>query len=300
MKIVTGKLEKPDRTLLYGTQGVGKTTYASRAKRPLIFCAEEGSNEIDVPRAFKDDGSPPTEYADAQATVQFLTDQPHDIETFAIDTADALHAMIERHVCRIGGKESIEDFGFGKGHVIAAEEWRRFLASLERMQSKRAIDVLFLVHAQIRKFNPPDSDPYDRYDLKMPEKSAAVLREWAGNMYLAQVAVNVAKGDARQGTKTKAYSDGTRVLCTREAAAFVAKNRIGLPDDLPFDETTYDQIQKFRKLCLNAETELDKLLIGHAEPAKVKKWFSAQADKSAALEALRKKMAAKGQEEAKQ
>lgn len=289
MKVISGKIARPDRTLLIGTVGVGKSTYGSRTRNPLFLCAEEGANELDVARARTDDGGAPTRYEDAEETVRFLTNEEHDFGTLVIDTGDWLHAWIEAFVCDRDKKESIEDFGYGKGHVAAAEEWRRFLASLERMQAKRPVDVLFLVHAAVKRHNPPDSEPYDRFDLKMPEKSAAFLREWCFNMLLAQVDVSVKKGDPKRGEKTKAYSDGGRVLRTQESAAYLAKNRIGLPPTIPFDENTYDVIQAARRATLTAETELDKLLVGHPDPGKVKRWFAVQADKGAALEALRKK-----------
>lgn len=296
MKIVSGKIDRPDRTLLIGTVGVGKSTYGSRTRNPLFLCAEEGSNELDVARVRTDDGGAPTKYEDAKETVRFLEQEPHDFGTLVIDTGDWLHAWIESFVCQRDGKESIEDYGYGKGHVVAAEEWRRFLASLERMQAKRPVDVLFLVHAAVKKHNPPDSEPYDRYDLKMPEKSAAVLREWSFNMLLAQVDISVKKGDPKKGEKTKAYSDGGRVLRTQESAAYLAKNRIGLPATIAFDENTYDVIQAARRATLTAESELDKILIGHPDPARVRKWFAVQADKGAALDALRKKAEAKASE----
>lgn len=306
MKIVSGTLDSPDRTLLVGIEGVGKSTYGSRTLEPVFIETEKGSDELQTQRARLDETDPfpfhgqerpPEAYEEVCYILDAIPAAFPQAKTIVIDTADALHLMIEAYLIdrdnqgkqEADKKTSIEDFGYGKGHVMAAEEWRRFLARVERVQAKMRADVLFLVHSTTKKYNPPDSEPYDRYDLKIPERSAAVLREWCKNMFLAQHDVSVKKGDPKKMEKNKAYTGNGCVLRTRESAAYRAKNRFGLPPTIPFDADTYDVIQAARRATLAADAELDKLLVGHPDPAKVKKWFSAQADKSAALDALRKK-----------
>ena len=44
-KIHTGK--KPPRIMLYGTEGIGKSTFAAQAPSPIFLPTEDGLGEID-------------------------------------------------------------------------------------------------------------------------------------------------------------------------------------------------------------------------------------------------------------
>ncbi len=46
----TGRIEKPIRVLMYGTDGVGKTTFAADAPGPVFLAAEDGTAQLDVAR----------------------------------------------------------------------------------------------------------------------------------------------------------------------------------------------------------------------------------------------------------
>lgn len=300
MKILSGKLLRPDRTLIVGTPGIGKSSYGARTRKPIFLEAEVGANELDVARLRRDDGSPLETYAEACAAIDWLTNEPHEYETLVPDTLDWLVHWIEQHVIKDKKTKegdpytSIEDFGFGKGYIVVQEELRRFLARLEKLQAKRGMDIVSLAHAAVKKFNPPDNEPYERFDLKMNEKCAALLREWHHNVLFAQMDISVRKGDPKAGTKTKATGE-ERLLRTVETAAYLAKNRIGLDSTIPFDDQTYSVIQAARKRCLTSDaelaTQLESLLVGASDPDATRAWYHSQANKSAAIEALRKRAA---------
>ncbi|MGA4923185.1 AAA family ATPase, partial [Bacillus subtilis] len=86
MKILSGKLLRPDRTLIVGTPGIGKSSYGARTRKPIFLEAEVGANELDVARLRRDDGSPLETYAEACAAIDWLTNEPHEYETLVPDT----------------------------------------------------------------------------------------------------------------------------------------------------------------------------------------------------------------------
>lgn len=45
--IQSGRKFAPRRVLLYGTHGVGKSSFGARAERPIFIPTEDGLNEID-------------------------------------------------------------------------------------------------------------------------------------------------------------------------------------------------------------------------------------------------------------
>ena len=132
-----------------------------------------------------------------------------------------------------------------------------------------------------------------------------------GNIAIARVMAfdteatkKVKKGDKKKGERNKATGDGDRVLRTTETAAYLAKNRIGLDPTIPFDDQTYSVIQAARKRCLTSDaelaTQLETLLVGASDPDATRAWFKAQANKSAAIEALRKRAASAAAKETAQ
>ena len=148
-----------------------------------------------------------------------------------IDTVDWLEKRLAEHLCRKANKESIEEFGYGKGWVILAEEFARFLSSLEALVA-RGMHVVFLAHATVRKFEAPDqSGSYDRYELKLSKQVAPLLKEWADVVMFATYVTRTVEKDTG---KLRGVGGKERVLFANHTAAFDAKNRHGLPDKLPF------------------------------------------------------------------
>jgi hypothetical protein len=155
-----------------------------------------------------------------------------------IDTIDWLEKRLAEFVCRRASKESIEDFGYGKGHVIVAEEMAKFLASLDVLL-KRGLHVILLAHSTVKKFEMPDAaGSYDRFELKLSKQVAPLIKEWADLVLFCNYVTRVAEND--QG-KRRGVGGRERVLHTTHTAAWDAKNRHGLEEKLPF---TYEAIAK--------------------------------------------------------
>jgi hypothetical protein len=160
-----------------------------------------------------------------------LAKAEHPFKTLVIDTADWLEKRLAEHLCRKANKDSIEDFGYGKGWVLLGEEFARFLSSLDALLA-RGMHVVFLAHSTVRKFEAPDqAGSYDRFELKLSKQAAPLLKEWADVVLFANYVTRIAEKD---NGKTRAVGGKERVLFASHTAAFDAKNRHGLPDKLPF------------------------------------------------------------------
>jgi hypothetical protein len=110
---------KPPRIVIYGDHGVGKTTFATSAPSPIVVRTEDGLAAIQVP-AFPI----ATSYSAFIQALSTLYSNDHPFQTCVVDTLDWLEPLVWAHTSMLGGKENIEDFGYGKGYKLADEHWR--------------------------------------------------------------------------------------------------------------------------------------------------------------------------------
>lgn len=226
LAIRRGKIARPQKVVAYGPEGVGKSTLASQTPEPVFLDTEGGTHHLDVVRI--DSAST---WEQITAAIAALARGGHEFKTLVIDTADWLEKRLIEHLCRKHNKDSIEDFGYGKGWVILGEEFAKFLGSLDGLLAK-GMHVLFLAHSQVRKFEAPDqAGSYDRFELKLSKQVAPLLKEWADVVLFGNFVTRVAEKD---NGKHRGVGGKERVLFANHTAAFDAKNRHGLPDKLPF------------------------------------------------------------------
>lgn len=233
--VIKGRKARPRRTVMYGTHGIGKTTWAAGAESPLILTTETGADDIGCDR------TPLLANAiDVQAWLIALTgDERHEYKTVVLDTADWMEKIIWRYVCEKAQKKTIEDFGYGKGYLLAARKWEEFLSLLD-LCIQKGLNVILLAHAKIERFSPPDADPYDRWQLDLHKTIAPLVQEWADEVMFAKYRVDTIKKDEGFGqTKTRAIGSGERVVYTCEAPTHAAKRRIEMPDEIGLNWSEY-------------------------------------------------------------
>lgn len=232
-EVISGKIEKAKKVVLYGPEGIGKSSLAAKFPNPIFIDTEGSTTEMDVQRLPK-----PTSWEMLKQEVEWVKQQGSvRFGTLVIDTIDWAEMLCNEHVCAQHNKKGIEDFGYGRGYIYASEEFGRFLNLLSDV-IEAGIHVVLTAHSQIVKFEQPDEmGAYDRYQLKLGAKTgsrtAALVKEWADIvLFLNYKTFSVATDDS--GKKHKVQG-GARVMYTTHHPAWDAKNRQGLPNELPLD-----------------------------------------------------------------
>lgn len=230
-EITGGICNGAQKVVIYGPEGVGKSSFASQFPRAVFIDTEGSTKNMNVNRLPR-----PTSWAMLLDQIQFVkTKRP--CSSLVIDTIDWAEQLCIEAVCAKYGKAGIEDFGYGNGYVYVKEEFGRFLNRLSDV-IEAGINVVLTAHAQIRKFEQPDEmGAYDRYELKLGKKTQSqtspLVKEWADMLLFANYkTVSVAVDD--KGKKHKAQG-GKRVMYTTHHPCWDAKNRHGFADQIEFN-----------------------------------------------------------------
>lgn len=230
MNITRGKRQEAQKIVLYGPEGIGKSTFAAQFPQPLFIDTEGSTAHMDVMRF-----DPPSSFTMLMEEIRYVKEHPEVCKTLVIDTADWAEQLCIAEFCAKKQISGIEEIGYGKGYVYVAEDFGKMLNLLEETK-KRGIHIVITAHAQMRKFEQPDEmGAYDRWELKLQKKDAPLLKEWADMVLFANyktIVVNVDNQGAAKG-KNKAQG-GKRLMYTEHHPCWDAKNRHGLLQELPF------------------------------------------------------------------
>jgi hypothetical protein len=217
---------KPPRIFLYSVEGIGKSTFGASAPNPIFIQTEDGLAGLDVARF-----PLATCIADVRTAIATLLDSEHDFETVVLDSADWLEQII---VKEIESTHDAKDLAYGKGALKQAEIWRDLLDGFNALRTERGMAVVLIGHCHIKRFDSPETEPYDRYMPKLQERSSALVREWCDALLFANYRTVVKTTEV--GFKkevSRGITNGERLLYTSEKPAYMAKNRYALPDQLP-------------------------------------------------------------------
>jgi len=235
MQITRGLICGALKVVVYGPEGIGKSTFASQFPDPVFIDTEGSTKFMNVART-----PAPSSWAMLLDQVQYFKSHTSGCKTLVIDTADWAERMCTKGVCEKFQKSGIEDFGYGKGYTYVYEEFGKLLNLLEDIV-QLGVNVLMTAHAVMRKFEQPDEmGSYDRWELKLNNSQkcsvANMAKEWADVVLFANYktfVVNVDNQGAQKG-KNKAQG-GKRVMYTAHHPCWDAKNRHCLGDELPFE-----------------------------------------------------------------
>ncbi len=232
--ISSTRRDTPARILIYGPHKIGKSTFAAQAEGVIFIPTEDGQDAIDA-QAFPLCKT----WQDLLSCITTLYSDSHKFKTVVIDSADWAEALAHKQVCVNFEKPitSIEEIGYGKGYVFSANLFRELLDGLNALRTKCGMQVIILCHAEIRRFDDPMADSYDRYQIKMHKLVSKMVQEWCDVIGFAQQEIATktteGKGFKKDETRTRAMDIDRRVLRLSGSAAFDAGNRYDLPTSVP-------------------------------------------------------------------
>lgn len=270
MKISKGKKKTAVRWVIYGTEGIGKSTLVSHFPDPLYIDTESGTLQLDVKRV------------DEINTWKDITDTIDDViadtsvcQTLVVDTADRAEQMLIQDMLEKDNKASIEDYGYGKGYTKLQERFQKELLNRLDKLIGQGIQVVVIAHSRQRTVNPPDGNPYDHYELKCSKNVSPILKEWADCLLFLnyQFLVTTEQG----ASKGKAQGSGRRVMYCTHMPQWDAKNRFGLPDEVPME---YESIRKIVEGSVQKKPESTELdinapnngIVDGDNPVEITKW----------------------------
>jgi len=234
LKVTKGQSLSPPRILIYGPPGVGKTTFAAGAGDGCIFIpTEEGADVVGVDRF-----DLATSVDDVMSNVDQLLNEKHDYSVVALDSLDWFEALAWDKACKDAAVASIEEIGggYGKGYLAALAYHRALLGKLTRLRRERKMACVFLAHSQVKRFEDPTTESFDRFEIKLHKRASDLFTEYVDLVGFANVRMTTKETTSNFGQKKiKAVGSGERVLRCASRPNFVAKTRYPIPDELPLE-----------------------------------------------------------------
>ena len=222
----TGPQLRCRRTFLYGTHGVGKSTWASGWESPIFLPTENGCGDLDVTRTRL--------LESAKEVVEAITEvRSSDFKTLVLDSIDWTEKLIQRDL----DKENFQD-AFGRG---AVEVNRRVSSILRLLDTVVAAGkhVVLIGHAEIKTVTRPDGTSWSAYQPKLTKHACASVCEWADELLFAQTVVLTQNKQVGLKQVSVGVDTGERVLYTEGTPAFQAKHRkVGLKPSYNLSEVS--------------------------------------------------------------
>lgn len=262
MKVHRGKKAAPDRVLLVGIEGVGKSTFAAAFDTPIFIAAEDGVRHLEV-----DSLEDAEDYDGVLRALNDLMVEEHDYKTVVIDSLDWVDHLVRDKVMLsqgwsgASGQEKFESYG--RGHKFAMSWWRELHAAIDRLHNMKNMGVVLIAHAKVKNHKNPNGEDWMRYEpILGGDQAAQMWKAWADAVLFATHEVRVDE-DNRKGKST-----GRRVLHTEWSAGFDAKNRYGLPAVMPLDYASYQKAREAGQNPAKLVSQIQDLLTELGDEAK--------------------------------
>ena len=225
LKINKGKVPRARRVLIYGENGIGKSTLAAQFPKPIFLNLEDGIGDLDC-----DSTEVIRSVTDFYAALIHLAET--DYQSIVVDTADWLEKLIFAEVAADAGKKTIDEIGFGKGYQAVELKWKNLFDGFSYLWSQGR-HIVFTCHECIEKFTNPDGDSYNYWRPALHQKGSGCVTEWCDEVFFLRYRTNTVTKDEGFGNKRAVAIGGKeRFMCCTKAASHEAKNRLGMPDEV--------------------------------------------------------------------
>ena len=244
-KVKQTEKKKARRTLLYGVQGIGKSSWAAKWPNPVFIDIEDGLSDLGVmsfPKSknFMDVWEPVQEMGSTEV-------KNHSFETLVIDSVDWLEKLIYKQVLIESPTkfQTIADIPYGKGYEKATELFEKLILALNSVVAN-GINVLLLAHCSIKRFESPEMESYDRYAPKLHVNSkgygvGSLVQEFCDEVLFCNFKVyNKTTDEGFNRKRNLAKGTGERIIYTTERPSHLAKNRLGLPEEIAMSKDGFE------------------------------------------------------------
>jgi hypothetical protein len=208
---------------LYGMPGVGKSTLASLAPRPIFADVEAGVARIQC---------------ESIACENWLTLEKilggfasSDYQTLVLDTADVAEKKGWQHLCAVNKWRSIESPGFGRGYNESLELWTAFLEKCRALTLKGK-NIIFTAHSEVRTYLNPEGESYDRHNMKLHNKISEHFFGQMDGVFFCHFDSTVKKNS---GGDMIALATGERLISCSSTLIAQVKNRFGIEGKVALD-----------------------------------------------------------------
>lgn len=203
--------------IVYSAPGVGKTTFAASAENSLIIDCENGAGAVQCQR------TPYLEtWAEIELWLRFVEKEQHPYQVVAVDSLDWLLRRVEEHVSGSAANKLDQTLnrshgGYGNGKQVLKNYIYRVLLPMFDRIVNRGIALILLAHAKRTDITDVDGVTIEKTSADIPDDFLNTFVEWSDLVCLASM-------DA----------EGNRKLTTCETTRALAKNRYGMPPEIPF------------------------------------------------------------------
>jgi hypothetical protein len=218
----------PERCLIFSEIGVGKSTLANSAPKPIFLNLENKIGEIKA-KTFQ----VPNSYEDLRNQLGFLLKGEHNFETVVLDTIDAMEALVFRHVCHINNIQHMSAVGYGVAYNQAETIIAKIIDGLNMLRDQRNMRIIALAHSHVKLYNNPLGADYDKIKIKLREKNAELFLERFDMVGYLHIPIYTSETEKGFGTKrTKGSGGQERVFSCYKTVSFVGKNSYGIDYDI--------------------------------------------------------------------
>jgi hypothetical protein len=225
---------------VYGAEGRGKTTLASKFPNVLAMLLERG-----LPAGVKlaaVDGL--TTFGAVMDGIRDLYQDARGYKTLVVDTLDSLEALVHEHVCTEHHLKNMEGAAYGKAYVFADQQWQRFIRGVTALRDKHQMTIVLVAHSAIERVDDPRAPSFTCYMPKLHKRARHLVLDACDVVGFLAEDLRVSTDDSGFRERVRATSSNQRFLFTEGCPAFVAKNRyamppkIAIPPDFDFGELT--------------------------------------------------------------
>lgn len=224
---------RPPFILIYAEPGGGKTTLASEFPNAVFLQTEEGTpGDVELTTFGHIEM-----YDDLLERIGQLCGEEHDYNTVVVDSATALERMVWKETCKRGNKANIEDFGYGAGYKKADDVWQEIIGGLNALRRDRNMIVIVIAHAQIARFDDPETTSYSRFEVSLHQRASALIESESDLMIFLRAPITTKEEDKGFNHKRAVAQGGRNVFMHLVARpTFKAKPRylVNAPDKIQY------------------------------------------------------------------